>query len=143
MIVDLGAGNTISTTHAGYDFVYYEVPDPVNIGNIALDWVIVTLCDDPICVSAHQVFNWGDNFLDSNTNIGVAAGLGCVPCGPPEVDNALIPMTNPPLFGAPATGIAIDVSGVAPAGTYQYVGIYSPYFGGNDPPDVDAVIVLP
>jgi len=143
MDIDLGAGNTISTTHGGYDFVYYVVADPVSIGNIALDWVIVSLCTDMTCVTSYQVFYWGDNFLDSNTNIG-AAGYGG---GAGEIDNALIPMTNPPLFGAPTTGIAIDadpalVAGL-PAGTYQYVRIYSPYFGGNDPPEVDAVVVLP
>jgi hypothetical protein len=55
-------------------------------------------------------------------------------------------MTTPILYGtAPyTTGIAIDIDGVAPAGTYQYVRIYSPP-GGPDGygPEVDAIEVLP
>jgi hypothetical protein len=117
-----------------YDLVYYEHDAG---GGIQLDWVTVDVCADPSCTVAFTVFDWGHGGVDTNTNIGVAG------YGPPESDNQFIPYAN--LWGAAPyqTGIAIDVDMAAPAGTYQWVRIYSPMGGDNDPAEVDAVEVLP
>ncbi len=117
-----------------YDLVYYENNSG---GGILLDWVIVDVCADSSCTSAFTVFYWGNATADTNTNIGVAG------YGPPEADNQPIPYAN--LWGSPPdqTGIAIDVDMAAPAGTYQWVRIYAPPGGANDPAEVDAVEVLP
>jgi hypothetical protein len=154
IIVDLGAGSPITTTHSGYDLVYYERENLATPGNISLDWVVVDVCSDSLCITAYRVFNWGDNIVDANTSIG-AAGYGSAG----EPDNDLIPMTSPPLYGAPPppldpltpngsgiiAGIGIDVSPLygVPDGTYQWVRIYSPLGGGNDGAEADAVYVIP
>jgi hypothetical protein len=117
-----------------YDLVYYEN----NTGSgILLDWVIVDVCADSSCTAAFTVFYWGNASADTNTNIGVAG------YGPPESDNQSIPYAD--LWGSAPnqTGIAMDVDMAAPAGTYQWVRIYAPPDGANDPAEVDAVEVLP
>jgi hypothetical protein len=153
IIVDLGAGSPITTTHPGYDLVYYERADVATPGNISLDRVALSVCSDPGCVfgSEFPVFNWGDNIVDANTSLS-----GTSYSGPPELDNALIPMTNPPLYGWPSpftsgtiVGIAIDVDAVLPHGECstppycQWVKIYSPLGSGNDGAEVDALYVIP
>jgi FlaG/FlaF family flagellin (archaellin) len=127
---DLGAGPI--TTHAGYDFVYYERAAGVNI---QVDQVIVDICIDAACTTSYTVFNWGDGVIATNTNIGV---LGY---SPGEPDNQIIPQSV--LYGASPlqTGITIDVDAVAPAGTYRYVRITSPT--SVDGSEVDALQVLP
>jgi hypothetical protein len=154
IIVDLGAGSPITTTHSGKDLVYYERQNLATPGNISLDWVVVDVCSDPLCITAYRVFNWGDNIVDANTSIG-EAGYGSAG----EPDNDLIPMTSPPLYGAPpppldpltpngsgiVAGIGIDVNPLygVPDGTYQWVRIYSPLGGANDGAQVDALYVIP
>jgi hypothetical protein len=117
--------------HAGFDLVYYE--QEALPGFIALDWVIVEICSDPVCaVSPIVVFNWGGG-VTANTNVS----------GFPENDNELIPMSA--LWGTPPyqTGVAIDVDGLAPAGTYRWVRLTSPFGGDDDGSEVDAIEVLP
>lgn len=113
-----------------YDLVYY-VRDTG--GGIMLDWVIMDACADASCSTAYTIFYWGNATADTNTNIGVAG------YGPPESDNQVIPSAD--LWGS--TGIAIDVDMVAPAGAYQWIRIYAPLGGPNDPSEVDALEVLP
>ena len=135
-IVDLGASPIVITgsMDPDYDLVYYERDTG---GGIMLDWVIVDVCADASCSTAYTVFYWGNATPDTNTNIGV---LGY---GPPEPDNQPIPSAD--LWGSAPyqTGIAIDVDMAAPAGTYQWVRIYAPPGGSNDPSEVDAIEVLP
>jgi hypothetical protein len=102
-----------------------------------LDWVIVDIATSP-SGPWYPVFNWYDNILDSNTNVGLSSyGFG-------ELDNESIPFSV--LYGPASyrTGIAIDVDPVAaPPGVYSWVRIRSPLGGDNDPAEVDAVEVLP
>jgi hypothetical protein len=82
----------------------------------------------------YEVFNWYNGILDANTNIG-AAGYGASG----EPDNAAILAAD--LWNS--SGVAIDISAAAPAGTYRYIRISSPLGGGNDGSDVDSLEVLP
>ncbi len=133
ILVDLGTTPVAASGDTGYDLVYYER----SIGsNIQLDWVVVQVGASP-SGPWFTVFYWGDGILDSNTNIGQTG------YGPPEADNQNIPLTD--LYGSSPfqTGIAIDVDARAPAGTYSYVRIYSPFNTNGDPTEVDSIEVLP
>jgi hypothetical protein len=137
LIIDLGA-NPLILPHPSYDLVFYEREDPDTPGTIALDWIVIEV--GPSSAGPWMtIFTWGDNAVDSNTNIG-AAGYGAAG----ELDNHPIPMTDPPLYGSPpfVTGIAIDVDAVVPPGVYQWVRIRSPLGGDNDPAEVDALQVI-
>ncbi len=140
MIIDLGTPITMGDL-GNYDLVYYEIqgadPVPTPPEQIYMDSVIIYVGQTP-GGPWYEVFNWGAGGPDANTSIGPY-----VPTPYPENDNILIPMTVPPLYGtAPyTTGIAIDIDGEAPSGTYQYVRIYSPI--DTDGPEVDALEVLP
>jgi hypothetical protein len=99
-----------------------------------MDWVIleVGLSDNgPWTV----VFNWGDDIPDTHSNIATYSADG-------ELDNEVIPTSA--FFGSTyMTGIALDVDGLLPSGSYQWVRIISPFGGGNDGSHVDAIQVLP
>lgn len=131
LIVDLGASNQINAAHAGADLVYYERPAGPGI---YLDWVIVDVCTDATCSTTYTIFNWGDGAPDVNTNVAGYSGDG-----DGEADNEAIPSGS--LYAA--TGVAIDISGIVPPGTYQYVRFFAPLGGDNDGADVDALEVLP
>jgi hypothetical protein len=119
ILVDLGSQTWIGR------LVYYEVENPSDPGNIALDWVIVS-------VSANStgpwtlIFYWGDTNSGNNGNVPAVYY-------PPENDNQRISFGE--LYNQ--TGIRINVGG-----TYRYVLIESPP-GCGDPAQVDAVEVLP
>ncbi len=111
---------------------------------LALDWVII---DIGMSASGpwYTVFNWGNGSPDYNTEI---ASYSLDADG--EVDNELIPTSV--LYASPSqplirTGILIDVDANLtprpPDGTYQFVRIYSPLDGANDPTEVDAIEILP
>jgi hypothetical protein len=133
VLVDLGTTPVIANGDTNDDFVYYEMNAG---GNILLDWVVVQVGTSP-SGPWFTVFYWGDGILDSNTNIGQAG------YGPPEADNQSIPLTV--LYGSPPlrTGITVDVDARAPANTYGYVRIYSPFNPNSDPTEVDSIEVLP
>ncbi|MBE7469580.1 MAG: hypothetical protein HS114_10630 [Anaerolineales bacterium] len=141
IVVDLGSTPIDTTTpDTNPDFVFYELGQPnppITVTFIFMDWTIVKV--GTASGLWYEVFNWGDNvILDDNSNIGQAG------YGPPnEDDNLVIPVTN--LYGtAPyTTGITIDIDARAPAGIYQYIRIESPPNGANDPPEVDAIEILP
>ncbi len=137
MIVDLGASPIV--THAGYDFVYYE-RFTFAVPGIYMDSVVVEVCADAPCFVSHIVFDWGDGFVDNNTNIG-AAGYSSGRAGQRAHPR------NGDLYGTPPyqVGIAIDVDAVAPAGTYGYVRLSAPAAGGTvtDGAEVDAIELLP
>lgn len=118
--------------HAGYDLVDYELEQPA--GFVSMDWVIIE-----VGPSANgpwtTVFNWGDDVPDMHSNIAAYSADG-------ELDNELIPTSA--LYGTTyKTGIALDVDGLLPPGSYQWVRIYSPFGGENDGSHVDAIQVLP
>jgi hypothetical protein len=140
IIVNLGASPITvnpSVPHAGYDLVYYERENPVGSSEVMLDWVIVEIGSSP-SGPWYPVFNWYDNVVDTNTNVGQSI------YGSGEQDNKSIPFSV--LYGSSPyrTGIAIDVDTLAPPpGIYTWVRIRSPLGGDNDPAEVDSIQVLP
>lgn len=132
----MGAPNAITVNggaDTAFDLVYYENENPATMINI--DWVIVEIgrSDSGPWV---QVFYWGDDLLDSNTNIGQANyGNGSEP------DNHPIPFSD--LYGGNSPGVAIDVDAFAQKGNYRWVRITTPLGGDNDAAEVDAIMSLP
>lgn len=116
-----------------FDLVYYEFENP--IWNINLDWVIVEVSTNGT-EPWFPVFNWGNNIVDGNTNIG-QAGIG----DGNEPDNQPLPFSV--LYNGNSPGIAIDIDEVVPADTYQWVRIWSPLGGDNDGAEVDSLQPLP
>jgi hypothetical protein len=133
MIIHLGSKPVIQ--RPGYDLVYYERENPP--GMISMNWVIVDVSTSPGGPWT-TVFNWGDNIIDSNTNIGVA-GYGATG----EADNQQIPLSVLYGSGAFKTGVEIDINGLVPPGVYHWVRISSPAGVNHDPAEVDAIEVLP
>lgn len=139
LVIDL-AGSPI-VTHNGFDFVYYEHRTGPQI---LMDWVVVEVGTSPYG-PWYEVFNWGDDQVDANTNIG-QLGYGSPPGPGSEPSNHSIPTTDPPLYGSPpwVTGILIDVDAVAPSGTYQWVRLSAaPTCAGGEETEVDALQALP
>ncbi len=128
-----------------YDLVFYE--DEVGAsGRIQLDQIIIGLTND-ITLGYYEVFNWGDNDPDTNTNADINnlppdLAPGCIE---PECDNYQIETTD--LYPTPSgTGILIDVD-TAPAppppDSYNFVVLISPIVAGSsgNNAQVDAVVV--
>ncbi len=129
---NISSGSSVTLTmtvtvngHSGWDLVYYELP---NGCGITMDWVEIQVGDGSNWYSA---FFWGDGSVDSNSNI---ASLGL-----PESDSRSICSAD--LYGA--TGVAIELDGVVPPGTYPYVKILAPAGDGDGIVEVDAVTPLP
>ena len=120
----------------GYDFIFFEYP---NVPGIELDWVVVEISDDG--VTWHEVFNWGDNITDTNTNVASYNYNGDAG----EQDNELIDSGDLWPSGLPLnTGIAIDINTPTwdpPQGSqYRYIRFSCPDAGpGGDPAHVDAI----
>ncbi|HEX9924634.1 MAG TPA: Calx-beta domain-containing protein [Anaerolineae bacterium] len=149
LIVDLGL-TVIDTTTSdpAYDLVYYErgQPNPPTMTNtfIFMDWIVVQI--GPTATGPwYNVFYWGDNIDDTNSNVNwTALGLAM------EDNNVTISTTFlydgiDPVY---STGIAIDVdnsplSPAPPPGLYQFVRFLNPSNPTNDPPEIDAIEVLP
>lgn len=134
IILIMDAAILVTGAEPAFDLVYYEIEYAPGI--IEMDWVVVEIgltSDGPW----FPIFNWGDNVLDANTNIGqLGYGLNGEP------DNLPIPTSD--LYGTPlGTGIAIDADAVVPPGSYTWIRIVSPLGGDNDGPQVDAIEVLP
>jgi hypothetical protein len=125
----------VSPTQDGnYDLIIYEVLFPNSSGTrIEMDQIIIGVSNS-LDGSYYQVFNWGDNVRDTNTNIDTNILLPDPTCiiGAPECDNRDIQTSQ--LYTDTSTGIStgvlIDVDtapgGRPPEGTYNYLVIISP-----------------
>ena len=116
--------------HAGYDLVYYELPQAPNPG-INMDAVILQVGDGS---NWFTILNWGNGTSDTNTNI--SAPPGCAG----EPDNCHI---NAPLLYN-STGVSIELDGVVPNGSYPYFRIISPPVPPDDGDgvEVDAIYII-
>jgi hypothetical protein len=135
-----------STPDGNYDLVFYEfvvgaVPDTY----ILLDDIIIGISKNPDG-SYYEVFNWGDNKPDENSNVDYTnPKLGTDPAcaSGRECDNREIPTSV--LYGTPPyqSGILIDVDyntdGKPPEGSYRYLVILAP--SSLDSSQVDAIVV--
>jgi hypothetical protein len=134
-----------NTPDGNYDMIFYEVTFPQGSGiRIEMDQIIIGVSNNTDG-SYYQVFNWGDNVRDANTNIDtntLSADPTCVALtGAPECDNRDIQITE--LYPSPGTGILIDVDtapgGRPPEGSYNYLVIISPV--SVDAAQVDTIVV--
>jgi hypothetical protein len=127
--------------HPGWDLIYYEwpqaSPDPMNPTNpgIWMDCVILEVGDGR---NWYPILNWG---LDGNTpDTNASMNMNTVGASA-EIDNLVVDAS----FMYNATGIALELDGVVPAGTYKYFRIISP----GSPPDegdgaeVDGISIVP
>ena len=128
----------IANSDGGYDLVYYEFE---NGGFVYLDMVRIEISDGQ---NWYTVFDWGDEFRDTNTNMDYAIlpAPGTAPFPPPEeADERQIPTSS--LYNN--TGVVINIDAIVPPGTYSFVRITA----YPQPPDVDgqlevdAIEVLP
>ena len=137
----------MSTPDGNPDLVYYErnSDPPFNLA-IQMDQVVIELGDYFLNVW-YMIFNWGDGFADTNSNLNINnPAVGTPISGTAEADNQIITKTAVPLYGTPAlnTGITIDIDGYAPAATpYQWLRISVPTGGAGDGADIDSILVLP
>ncbi|MBN1311361.1 MAG: hypothetical protein JXB30_08065 [Anaerolineae bacterium] len=139
IVVDLGSTPVIANDDTAFDFAIYERRDGAT-GNIEMDWMIVQIGTS----SAGPwltVFYWGDGGLDSNTSLG-RNGFTVT-----EADNEPIPMTNPQLLYVPTaplliTGVGIDVDALVTPGIYQWLRVFAPNGGTNDPAQVDYIEII-
>lgn len=135
--IDIDLGSQRITSHAGDDFVYYELASAA-CGGICLDWVQVDVCD-AACSSWVTVFNWGDGASDANTNVASFGADG-------EDDNEAIPGAALQCNNGYCTGITIDVDalGPVPPSGYRYIRVWSPInWPDNDGAEVDAIEIVP
>lgn len=132
-MVTLQFGNPLVVGgNAGYDLVYYELPEGTKPG-IWMDCVILQLGTGG---KWYTIFNWGDKNTDTNASMNMdTIGVGA------EVDN--LPVDADFMYNA--TGIALELDGVVPDGTYKYIRIISPDtpIDKGDGVEVDAIQVLP
>jgi len=119
------------------DMVYYEM---TAAGGIYMDCVIVEISENytgPWFV----VLDWCDTVVagvNANTSLG---GLLGGPVYLPETDNLYI---NPgDLYGAPPTGVMIDIDSLGLTGIYRYVRLSAPSAGADAGADVDAIGLYP
>ena len=123
----------VANGDGNFDLVYYERPAPSGTG-IFLDWVIVEIGDG---TNWYTVFYWGDNIADTNSNMDF--NLLPNPQVPEEGDQRDIPTAS--LYNG--TGIAINIDGVVPAGTYSYIRFTAPAGDSDNQMEIDAVEILP
>lgn len=126
--ITIAFGSPITVgSHAGYDLVYYEFP---NGTGIFMDLIILEIGDG---TNWYTILNWGDGIPDTNTNIDINI------IGGSETDNREIASA----FLWNLTGVAIDLEGAIPNGTYFYLRITSPAGDSGDGAEVDAIEILP
>lgn len=123
--------------HGGYDLVFYEM---LNGKGIAMDIVALEIGDGN---NWYTIFYWGDDVADTNSNMDISI------LGGQETDNrdfTSLPAANVLYNG---TGVAIELDGVVPPGTYPYIRIISPLtadypYGVNldGVCEVDAFVIL-
>ncbi|MBL8062398.1 MAG: hypothetical protein JNK32_05225 [Anaerolineales bacterium] len=137
----------VSLTPDGfYDLVFYE--SEFN-GIIELDNIIIGISNDSNGATYYEIFNWGNNIPDTNTNVDTAILSSDPLCvtNPPECDNRDIQLSE--LYTDPGTGIStgilidVDQSIGAPPGdvSYSYIIIISPNTGLGDVTQIDAIVV--
>ncbi|MBC7879124.1 MAG: hypothetical protein H7Y59_18285 [Anaerolineales bacterium] len=132
------------SSETNYDFVYYE--SDTGGGNVLMDSVVLGISQLADGSIFYEVFNWGDNNRDTNTNVDtndLPADLACT-SSPPECDNRVIPATDLHPDSTGGTGILIDVDNAPsapPAGSYDYIVVISPLSGAPDGSQIDSVEV--
>lgn len=140
------SGNPIyvsSTSDGNYDLILYEVIFPSGGSSIQMDQIIVGISNNTDG-SYYEIFNWGDNIPDTNTNLDTTdlpPDPSCTGPTAPECDNRIIPTSE---LATPGSGILIDVDaahGAPPEGTYNYLVILSPFTIPADNAQVDAIQV--
>ncbi len=151
-----GSGVRVNGTQdTNYDLVYYEFDSGgVGSGVVRLDHVIIGISQSDLSLSGsvyYEVFNWGNNIPDTNTNADTNTLPADPICDPtasaPECDNRVIPAAElypSPPAPPPNTGILIDVDNAPsapPPGDYRYVVFISPLSGAPDEAQVDAIQV--
>ena len=122
--------------HASWDLVYYEWPQGTGI---QMDAVILQISDGR---NWYTILNWGDGLPDANTDIPIPLAVPPNPTdctGEPDncvIDGSLLTYV---------TGVAIQLDGVVPAGSYPYIRIISPPIlpDSGDGVEVDAITILP
>lgn len=114
--------------HASWDLIYYELPAGIGIN---MDVVILQVGNGS---NWYTILNWGDG--SSNTGTNIVSPPGCAT----EPDNC--PIDASLLYNS--TGIAIDLDGIVPNGTYPYIRIFSPSspLDTDGQVEVDAIEVL-
>ncbi|MBC8509534.1 MAG: hypothetical protein H8D34_32180, partial [Chloroflexi bacterium] len=127
--------NVVVNGNPSWDLVYYELPNdngscspPPTDNAITMDWVEIQIGDGTNWYSA---FYWGDGSVDPNSSIA--------PLGLPESDTRSICATD--LYNS--NGVALELDGVIPAGTYPYVKILAPSGDSDGVVEVDAIVPLP
>ena len=118
--------------HAGYDLIYYELPQGSNPG-IWMDCVRLQLGDGR---NWFTILNWGDNYNDHNASMNMST-IGATS----EVDNHVVDAS----YMTDLTGVALQLDGVVPDGSYKYIRIISPPapLDDGDGVEVDAIYVIP
>lgn len=128
------------TPDGNYDLVFYEF---INVDAVYLDHIIIGISQADDGSLYYEVFNWGNNSPDTNTNADTAVLPDDPACtGDEECDNRWIPPSS--LYPYPGAGILIDVDTAPsspPAGAYDYIVIISPASGSGVSTDVDAIVV--
>lgn len=127
---------TVVNGHASWDLVYYEW---INQGEVYLDWIRMEIGDG---LNWYLVFSWGDETADTNTNMNfnILPPPLFSPLPPPEeYDQRHIPSGS--LYNM--SGIAIDLDGVVPPGTYPFIRITAPNGDVDGRLEIDAIVTLP
>ena len=123
--------NLVVNGHASWDLVYYERPAG---SGVFLDWVVVEISDGN---NWYTVFDWGNNIADTNTNMDFnILSNPQVPEEPDQRDILAAELYN-------STGIAINLDGVVPRGTYSYIRFTAPPGDVDHKMEIDAIEVLP
>lgn len=137
LIIDMGANLIIGDGANTPDMVYYEM---AAAGGIYMDCITVEISENyggPWFV----VFDWCDSVIvgvDANTSLG---GLLGGPVYSPETDNLYI---NPgDLYGAPPTGVMIDIDSLGLTGIYRYARLSVPLTGADAGAEIDAIGLYP
>jgi len=127
--------------HPGWDMIYYEwpqaSPDPANPTNpgIWMDCVILEVSDGR---NWYPILNWG---LDSDTpDTNASMNMNTIGVSD-ETDNLVVDAS----FMYNSTGIALELDGVVPPGTYEYFRIISPASppDNGDGAEVDGIFIVP
>ena len=145
VIIDFSGSPIIvlATPDGFYDLIFYEIEDPSNPGYIQFDNIIIGITND-ITLGYYEVFQWGNNIPDTNTNVDVNELPPDASCASgQECDNYDINTND--LYPNPGTGIMIDVDtapGAPPPNSYNFAVIIAPTTGtSGDNAQVDAIVV--
>ena len=133
--------NLIANGDTNPDLVFYEYEVPAT-GNVYLDLVIIRISSDG--TNWFDIFNWGDQLSDTNTNMDFTflPPPTNVPLPPPEEqDERDIPTSF--FYPYPGWGVAIDIDAIVPPGTYSWIQFYAPPDGNDNKTEIDAIEILP